>query len=242
MWIAWLHYVSRRAGRIYFWFVSSGRQFSATVNSLVHLGAVFCRATCISVWRLCQIRICTKCLRKFRHKFRDERVQNLVNKPRSTGLQYAGKGLNLQSHGTRSATEPYQTTTILARSRQQGSNLQLVVDLQLTFFLDEALMHNTQHNHHWSNPVKLESACTFPQLTEEERLWLAPAHITRYVYAGFGGWRTVSSGTWPARDKVYNSKPRTEELKENIRMWIANIPASKGKSEFSRQYKEFLRI
>jgi hypothetical protein len=53
--------------------------------------------------------------------------------------------------------------------------------------------------------------------------------------------RIISSGIWPARspdlnpgdlffcgclkEKVYNSNPRTEELKENIRRKIANISA-----------------
>jgi hypothetical protein len=64
------------------------------------------------------------------------------------------------------------------------------------------------------------------------------------------GDRIISSDTFPARSpdlnpcdfffcdclkgKVYNSNPRTEELKENIRMEIANNScrtASKGKSE-----------
>jgi hypothetical protein len=55
------------------------------------------------------------------------------------------------------------------------------------------------------------------------------------------GDRIISSGIWPAcshdlnpcdfsfwaclKDKVYKSNPRTEELKENIRREIANIPA-----------------
>jgi hypothetical protein len=55
------------------------------------------------------------------------------------------------------------------------------------------------------------------------------------------GDRIISDGIWLARspdlnpcdfflcgclkDKVYNSNPRTEELKENIRKEIANIPA-----------------
>jgi hypothetical protein len=55
------------------------------------------------------------------------------------------------------------------------------------------------------------------------------------------GERISSSGIWPARspdlnprdffflgclkDKVYKSNPRTEEVKENIRKEIANIPA-----------------
>jgi hypothetical protein len=55
------------------------------------------------------------------------------------------------------------------------------------------------------------------------------------------GDRIINSGIWPVRspslnpfefsfwvcskDKVYNSNPRTEELKENILREIANIPA-----------------
>jgi hypothetical protein len=53
--------------------------------------------------------------------------------------------------------------------------------------------------------------------------------------------RIISSGIWPAhssdlnpcdvfflgcqKDKVYNIKPQTEELKENVCREIANIPA-----------------
>jgi hypothetical protein len=65
-----------------------------------------------------------------------------------------------------------------------------------------------------------------------------------YVYAGFARClrgRIISSDIWPARspdlnprdfffwcclkDKVYSNNPRTEELKENIRREISNIPA-----------------
>jgi hypothetical protein len=91
----------------------------------------------------------------------------------------------------------------------------------------------------------------FPQLTEKERLygWFqqdsATAHTARMsmqVLSDVFRDRIISSGIWPARspslnpgdfffwgclkDKVYNSNPRMEqELKENIRWEIANIPA-----------------
>jgi hypothetical protein len=89
----------------------------------------------------------------------------------------------------------------------------------------------------------------FPELTEEERLygWLqqdsATAHTARMSMQALSdvfGDRIMSSGIWPARspdfypchfffwgclkDKVYKSNP-PEELKENTRREIANIPA-----------------
>jgi hypothetical protein len=89
-----------------------------------------------------------------------------------------------------------------------------------------------------------------PELTEEERLygWFQQESATDHsacmslqVLSDVFGDRIISSGIWPARspdlipsdfffwgclkDKVYNSNPRTEELKENIHREIANIPA-----------------
>jgi hypothetical protein len=75
------------------------------------------------------------------------------------------------------------------------------------------------------------------------------------------GDRIISSGTWPARspdlnhcysffrgcfkDRVYNSNPRTEEVKENIRREIANIPAEQlqrvNQNTF-RLCEEYLRV
>jgi hypothetical protein len=65
------------------------------------------------------------------------------------------------------------------------------------------------------------------------------------------GDRIISSGIWPARspdlnpcdflfwgclkDKVYNRNPRTEELKENIRREIANIPAEQFSGRLEAQ-------
>jgi hypothetical protein len=89
---------------------------------------------------------------------------------------------------------------------------------------------------------------SFPQLTEEEKLcnWFQlhsatahTAHVCMQALSAVFGDRIISSDIWPARspernpdfffwcclkDKVYNSNPRTEELKENIRREIANIP------------------
>jgi hypothetical protein len=88
----------------------------------------------------------------------------------------------------------------------------------------------------------------FPQLTEEERLygWFrqdsAAAHTARMPVQALSDVfrdRIISSGICPAhspslipcdfffgclKDKVYNSNPQTEELKENICGEIANIP------------------
>jgi hypothetical protein len=60
--------------------------------------------------------------------------------------------------------------------------------------------------------------------------------------------RIISSNIWPARspdlnryhfffwgcseEKFHKSNNRTEDLKENIRREISNIPAPKGKSEY----------
>jgi hypothetical protein len=74
--------------------------------------------------------------------------------------------------------------------------------------------------------------------------------------------RIISSDVWPARspdlhschfsfwcclnDKIYNSNPQTEEeLKENIRREIANIPAEQLQEihqNFFRQCEECLRV
>jgi inhibitor of nuclear factor kappa-B kinase subunit alpha len=89
------------------------------------------------------------------------------------------------------------------------------------------------------------------ELTEEKRLygWFQQdsaiaytARMSMQALSDIFRYRIVSSGIWPAcspdlnpcdfflwgcfKDKVYNSNPRTEEeLKENIRREIANIPA-----------------
>jgi hypothetical protein len=80
------------------WFVSSRYQLSAPLAICSQLqlvssvAPVYFRATCISVCHPCEIRSAIKCRRKFRRKFRDERVpsrqtiHNLVNKLRTTGL------------------------------------------------------------------------------------------------------------------------------------------------------------
>jgi hypothetical protein len=90
----------------------------------------------------------------------------------------------------------------------------------------------------------------FPEITEEERLcgWFqqdsATAHTARLsVQALSDVFRDIiiSNGICPAhspnlnpcdffllgcsKDKVYNTDPRTEELKENVCREIANIPA-----------------
>jgi biotin operon repressor len=55
-------------------------------------GSLYFRATCVSVWHLREYESAGKCRRKFRRKFRDERlssrktIHNLVNKLRTTGL------------------------------------------------------------------------------------------------------------------------------------------------------------
>jgi hypothetical protein len=110
----------------------------------------------------------------------------------------------------------------------------------------------------------------FPELTEEERLygWFkqdsATAHAARMsMQALFDdlGDRIISSGIWPERspdlnpsnffsrnclrDKVYRSNPRTEELKENIRREIANIPAEqlqRVNQNLFRRCEECLRV
>jgi hypothetical protein len=75
------------------------------------------------------------------------------------------------------------------------------------------------------------------------------------------GDRIISSGIWLAsspdlnrcdfflcgclKDKVYNSNPRTEELKENIHKEIANIPAEhleKVNQNAFRRCEECLRV
>jgi hypothetical protein len=75
------------------------------------------------------------------------------------------------------------------------------------------------------------------------------------------GDRIISSGIWPSRSpdlnpsdflfwgclkgNVYNSNPRTEELKENIRKEIANIPAEqlrRADQNLFRWYEEYLRV
>jgi hypothetical protein len=68
-WIAWRYYITRRAVRFMLgslWFVSSSLQLSAPlascsqfqlVSSVVRHGAVYFRATCISVWDPSEIRI-----------------------------------------------------------------------------------------------------------------------------------------------------------------------------------------
>jgi hypothetical protein len=48
-----------------------------------------------------------------------------------------------------------------------------------------------------------------------------------------------------SNDRVYNSNPRTEELKENIRSQIANIPAKqlqKVNENLFRRCEECLRV
>jgi hypothetical protein len=73
--------------------------------------------------------------------------------------------------------------------------------------------------------------------------------------------RTIISSIWPAsssglnpcdflfwgclKDKVYNSNPRTKELKENIRREIANIPVEQLQrinQNLFRRCEEYSRI
>jgi hypothetical protein len=85
---------------IWLWFISSGRHLSAPlvicsqlklVSSVIRHGAVYFRATCVSVWHV-KCRFATKCRRKFRRKFLDEKVpsrqtiHNSANKLRWTRL------------------------------------------------------------------------------------------------------------------------------------------------------------
>jgi hypothetical protein len=92
--------------------------------------------------------------------------------------------------------------------------------------------------------------------TEEDRLygWFqqgsATVHTARIPVQALSDvfWdKIVSSDIWPStspdlnpcdffvwgclKDKVYNSSPQTEELKENIRREIANIPAEQLQME-----------
>jgi hypothetical protein len=79
--------------------------------------------------------------------------------------------------------------------------------------------------------------------------------------SGVFGDRIVRSGIWPARspdpnpcdyffwsclkDKVYNSDPRAEELKENIHREIADIPAEqlqRVNQNLIRRCEECLRV
>jgi hypothetical protein len=110
----------------------------------------------------------------------------------------------------------------------------------------------------------------FPELTEEGRLYLwiqqdsATAHtalMSMWALSDVFGDRIISSGIWPARspdlnpcddffwsclkDKVCNSNPRTEELKENIRREFANISAEQLQrviQNFFRRCEECLHV
>jgi hypothetical protein len=110
----------------------------------------------------------------------------------------------------------------------------------------------------------------FPELTEEESFygWFqqdsATAHIARMSMQALSdvlGDRIISSGIWTERspdlnpcdflfwdclkDKVYSSNHRTEELKENIRREISNIPTEhlqKINQNLFRRCEECLRV
>jgi hypothetical protein len=112
-------------------------------------------------------------------------------------------------------------------------------------FLTKQLIAKDMYRSFWCN--------SFRSNRKRKTLWLVSARLSycphcTYVYASFvrclggGGqnyqqWYLASTFTWSQslwsfllglfEDKVYNSNPGTEELKENIRREIANIPAER---------------
>jgi hypothetical protein len=102
LWTAWRHYVSRRIVRFMrgsLWFVSSRQQLSApsAISFQLQLAVWYVMVRFTLEHRVflydtyVKYGFARKCRRKFRHKFRDERVpsvqkiNNLVNKLRKTG-------------------------------------------------------------------------------------------------------------------------------------------------------------
>jgi hypothetical protein len=109
----------------------------------------------------------------------------------------------------------------------------------------------------------------FPELTEEEgydwfQQYSATAHTARMSVQALSddfGDRNIGSGIWPARspdrnprdfffwdclkDKICNSTLSAEELKENVRRKIKNIPGEQLQNvnqNFFSRYEECLRV